>query len=201
MEHTVEKLSGNKIKITFTAPADVFEEAVGKAYLKSRNRISVPGFRKGKAPRKLMERMYGEAIFYDDALEVLFPAAYREAVEQNDLQPVSQPEFDVDTIQKGQDVVFSCEVYVQPEVTLGAYKDVEVSRTVRPVGQEAVDERLKQEQKRVARSLEITDRPVETGDEVNLDYAGSVDGVPFEGGTAEEQKLIIGSQSFIPGFE
>jgi trigger factor len=201
MEHIVEKLSGNKVKISFTAPADVFEDAVGKAYLKNRNRISVPGFRKGKAPRKLMERMYGEAIFYDDALEIIFPSAYREAVETSGLVPVSQPELDVETIQPGQDVKFSCEVYVQPDVTLGAYKGLEVVRTLRPVEQDAVDARIKQEQKRVARSVEVTDRAVEDGDEVTLDYAGSVDGVPFEGGTAQEQKLLIGSQSFIPGFE
>jgi trigger factor len=201
MEHTVEKLSGNKVKISFTAPADVFEDAVGKAYLKNRNRISVPGFRKGKAPRKLMERMYGEAVFYDDALEMIFPAAYREAVETNGFVPVSQPELDVETIQPGQDVKFSCEIYVQPDVTLGAYMGLEVTRTLRPVGQDAVDTRLKQEQKRVARSIEVTDRPVQDGDEVNLDYAGSVDGIPFNGGTAQGQKLLIGSNSFIPGFE
>lgn len=201
MEHSVEKLSGNKVKISFKAPAADFEEAVGKAYLKNRSRISVPGFRKGKAPRKLIERMYGEAIFYDDALEMLFPDAYREAVEKEDLHPVSQPELDVETIEPGQDVAFSCEVYVHPEVKLGEYKGIEVTRTVRTVEQSEVDERLKQEQKRVARSLEIADRPVEEGDEVNLDYSGSVDGVKFDGGTAEGQKLLIGSHTFIPGFE
>ncbi len=201
MEHTVEKLSGSKVKISFKAPADAFEEAVGKAYLKNRGRISVPGFRKGKAPRKLIERMYGDSIFYEDALEMLFPDAYREAVEKSDLHPVSQPEFDVEKIEKGQDVAFSCEVYVQPEVKLGAYKGVEVVRTVRTVEQADVDQRLAQERKRVARSLDVTDRPVENGDEVNLDYAGTVNGVAFEGGTAEGQKLLIGSDSFIPGFE
>jgi trigger factor len=201
MEHTVEKLSGSKVKISFKAPADAFEEAVGKAYLKNRGRISVPGFRKGKAPRKLIERMYGESVFYEDALEMLFPDAYREAVEQSDLHPVSQPECDVDKIEKGEDVAFSCEVYVQPEVKLNAYKGVEVVRTVRTVEQADVDQRLAQERKRVARSLDVTDRPVESGDEVNLDYAGTVDGVAFEGGTAAGQKLLIGSDSFIPGFE
>ncbi len=201
MEYTVEKLSGNKVKIAFKAPAADFEQAVGKAYLKNRNRIAVPGFRKGKAPRKLIERMYGEAIFYDDALEMLFPDAYREAVEKEDLHPVSQPEVNVENIEKGQDVAFTCEVYVQPEVKLGEYKGIEVTRTLHTVEQSEIDERLAQEQKRVARSLEVTDRAVENGDEVNLDYAGTLDGVAFEGGTAEDQKLLIGSGSFIPGFE
>ncbi len=201
MEHTVEKLSGNKVKISFVTPAADFEEAVGKSYLKNRGRINVPGFRKGKAPRGLMERMFGETVFYDDALEMLFREGYVQAVEKEDLHPVSQPEFDNETIQKGQDVKFSCEVFVQPEVKLGAYKGVEVTRTVRKVGQDEIDERLKQEQKRVARSVDVTDRPAETGDEANIDYSGSVDSVKFEGGTAEKQKLLLGSGSFIPGFE
>ena len=201
MEYTVEKLSGNKVKISFKAPAADFEVAVDKAYLKNRGRINVPGFRKGKAPRKLMERMFGDMIFYDDALELIFPEAYMDAVRKEDLHPVSQPELSVDTIEKGQDVAFSCEVFVQPEVQLGAYKNITVTRTLREVAQSEVDEKLKQEQKRVARSLEVTDGAVENGDEVNLDYSGSVDGVLFEGGTAEDQKLVIGSNSFIPGFE
>ncbi len=201
MEFTVEKRTGNKVKISFSVPAADFETAVEKAYLKNRGRINVPGFRKGKAPRKLIERMYGEMVFFDDALELVFPDAYMEAIQKEDLHPVSQPELSVDTVEKGKDVAFSCEVFVQPEVTLGDYKGVAVTRTVHPVAQSDVDARLKQEQKRVARSLDVTDRPVQTGDEVNLDYSGSVDGVKFDGGTAEGQKLLIGSDSFIPGFE
>lgn len=201
MEHTVEKLSGNKVKISFSVPADAFDKAVDKAYLKNRGRINVPGFRKGKAPRKLIERMYGDGIFHDDALELIFPDAYMEAVQKEDLHPVSQPELSVDPIQKGAAVTFACEVYVQPEVTLGAYRGVEVARTLREVAQSEIDERLKQEQKRVARSLEITEGGVENGDEVSLDYSGTLDGVAFDGGTAAGQKLTIGSGSFIPGFE
>jgi len=201
MEHTVEKLSGNKVKISFVAPADVFEDAVGKSYLKNRGRINVPGFRKGKAPRSLMERMFGETIFYDDALDTLFREAYVEAVEKEELHPVSQPEFDTEKIEKGKDVAFSCEVYVQPEVKLGEYKGVEVTRIVRSIGEKEINEQLRQEQKRVARSIDVTDRPVEAGDEANIDYSGTVDGVKFDGGTAEGQTLLIGSNSFIPGFE
>lgn len=201
MEYTVEKLSGNKVKISFKASAADFESALEKAYLKNRGRMNVPGFRKGKAPRKLLERMYGEMIFYDDALETIFPDAYRDAVEKGELHPVSQPELSVDPIEKGQDVAFHCEVFVYPEVTLGAYQGVEVARTLQAVPQSEVDARLAQEQKRVARRVEITDRAVEAGDEVTLDYSGTVDGVAFEGGTAQDQKLVIGSNSFIPGFE
>lgn len=201
MEHTVEKLSGNKVKISFKAPAEAFDEAVEKAYLKMRGRINVPGFRKGKAPRKLIERMYGEGVFYEDALEILFPDAYMTAVQENDLHPVSRPELDVQKMEKGQDVEFSCEVYVQPEIKLGEYKGVEVKRVTREVTDDEVAARVEQERKRVARSVEVTDRAVENGDNVNLDYSGSVDGEKFEGGTAEDQHLVIGSNSFIAGFE
>ena len=124
MEFTVEKRTGNKVKISFSVPAADFETAVDKAYLKNRGRINVPGFRKGKAPRKLIERMYGEMVFFDDALELVFPDAYMEAIQKEDLHPVSQPELSVETVEKGKDVAFSCEVFVQPEVTLGAYKGV-----------------------------------------------------------------------------
>jgi len=201
MEHTVEKLSGNKVKITFTAPAADFEAAVQTAYLKMRGQINVPGFRKGKAPRRLIESMFGSAVFYDEALEALFPEAYMEAVRENDLKPVSRPEVDVETIEKGKDVVFTCEVYVMPEVKLGEYKGLEITKHIHPVTDEQIDARLEQERKRVARSVDVTDRALENGDKAELDYSGSVDGVKFDGGTAEHQTLVIGSGSFIPGFE
>ncbi len=201
MHYTVEKLTGNKVKITFNVPTADFETSVEKAYLKNRGSVNVPGFRKGKAPRKLIERMYGETIFFDDALELLFPDAYMEAIQKDDLHPVSQPQLHLHNMKKGEDVVFSCEVFVYPEITLGAYKGVEVSRTVRTVTQAEIDARLAQEQKRVSRSVEVIDRPVAQGDQVNLDYSGSVDGVKFEGGTAQGQTLVIGSGNFIPGFE
>lgn len=201
MEYSVEKISGNKVKITFTAPAADFEEAVQKAYLKVRGQISVPGFRKGKAPRRLIESMYGSAVFYDDALEILFPDAYTKAVTESGINPVSRPEVDVETIEKGKDVVFTAEVFVMPEVKLGDYKGLEVTKHMHPVTDEQIDARLEQERKRVARSIEVTDRALENGDNAELDYSGSVDGVKFEGGTAEHQHLVIGSGSFIPGFE
>ncbi len=201
MEHTVEKLSGNKVKISFQIPAADFDGAVQKAYLQTRGRINVPGFRKGKAPRKLIESMYGREIFYDDALELLFPEAYMTAVKENGLEPVGRPELDVQEMEAGKDLAFSCEVFVMPEVTLGEYQGVAVTRKVRKVTAEDVDDRIAQEQKRVARSVDVTDRPLENGDKAELDYSGSVDGEKFEGGTAERQTLLIGSGSFIPGFE
>jgi len=201
MQYSMEKQPGNKVKLSFTAPAPDFEEAVQKAYIKYRCRFQVQGFRKGKAPRKLIERLYGDTVFYDDALEILFPDAYIEAVEKEDLHTVSRPSVNVEDIVKGEDVKFSCEVYVYPEIKLGDYKGVEVPRTLHTVNKEELDARLAQEQKQMARKVPVEDRAVEDGDEVNLDYSGSVDGVKFNGGTAEDQKLVIGSKSFIPGFE
>ncbi|MDD5897491.1 MAG: trigger factor [Clostridia bacterium] len=202
MEHTIEKLSGNKVKIAFKVPADDFEQAIQKAYLKLRGQIAVPGFRKGKAPRKLIEKMYGPAIFYEDALDVVFPDAYMTAVRENDLHPVSAPSLSgIDVMEAGKDLEFACEVFVMPEVKLGDYKGVEIAKKVRNVTAEDVDNRIESERKRVARSIEVTDRALENGDNAELDYSGSVDGVKFEGGTAEHQHLVIGSGSFIPGFE
>ncbi|MEG1677704.1 MAG: trigger factor [Clostridia bacterium] len=201
MQHTVEKLSGSKVKISFKVPAAQFDEAIDKAYLKTRGSINVPGFRKGKAPRKLIERMYGDMVFYDDALELLFPEAYTTAVKENQLMPVGRPELDVQEMEKGKDLVFSCDVFVMPEVTLGEYKNLEVTRKINKVTDAQVNSRIEQEQKRVARSVDITERPLQNGDKAGLDYSGSVDGEKFDGGTAENQTLVIGSNSFIPGFE
>ena len=145
--------------------------------------------------------MYGESVFHDDALELLFPDAYIDAVQKEEIRPVDRPKVDVETIQPGQDVRFSCEVFVYPEIKLGDYKGIEVTRTMHAVTKDELDARLKQEQKQMARSVDVTDRAVIDGDEVNLDYSGSVDGVKFNGGTAQDQKLVIGSKSFIPGFE
>lgn len=202
MEHTIEKLSSNKVKIAFKAPADDFEKAIEKAYIKLRGQIAVPGFRKGKAPRKLIEKMYGAAIFYEDALDAIFPDAYMNAVRENDLKPVSQPSLtDIITMEAGKDLEFACEVYVMPEVTLGEYKGVEVAKKAHKVADEEIDARIESERKRVARSIDVTDRALENGDNAELDYSGSVDGEKFQGGTAEHQHLVIGSGSFIPGFE
>ncbi len=202
MNHTVEKQSGSKVKISFQIPAEAFDEAMQKSFLKNRGRISVPGFRKGKAPRKLIESMYGEGVFYDDAFDSLFPEAYQAAVKENGLQPVDQPQMDgIDQIGSGKDLLFTCEVYVRPEVTLGEYKNLTIATHEHPVSDEMVNERIERDRERVSRLVDITDRPVEQGDTVNLDYLGTVDGVAFPGGTAQGQTLVIGSGHFIPGFE
>ncbi len=201
MNHSVEKLSSNKVKITFQIPAEAFDEAMQKSFLKNRGRINVQGFRKGKAPRKLIESMYGEGVFYDDAFDSLFPEAYQAAVKENDLQPVDQPQVDIGQIGSGKELQFTCEVYVRPEVTLGEYKNLTIATHEHPVSDEMVKERIERDRERVSRLVDLTDRPVEQGDTVNLDYMGTVDGVAFEGGTAKDQTLVIGSNQFIPGFE
>ena len=201
MSATYEKISGNKAKLSFTVPAAQFEEAMQKAYLKNRGKINVPGFRRGKAPRKLIETMYGEGVFYDDAFQEIFPELYDETVKANDLHVVDQPEVDVQEIGEGKDLVFTCEVFVRPDVTLGDYKGLTVEVQKQTVTDADIDARIEQDRQKVARTVDVEGRTLENGDTVNLDYAGSVDGVPFEGGTAEGQTLTLGSNQFIPGFE
>ena len=201
MSHTYEKVSGNKAKLTFTVPAEQFDEAMQKAYLKLRGRINVPGFRKGKAPRSLIERMYGEGVFYDDAFEMIFPDVYEAAVKEYDLHPVDRPEIDLDEIGAGKDLKFHLEVFVRPDVKLGDYKGLTVEAEQQKLTDEMIDARISQDQDKASRTIDVEDRPVQDGDTVNLDYAGTVDGVAFAGGTAEKQTLKIGSHTFIPGFE
>ena len=201
MSHTYEKVSGNKAKLSFTIPAEQFAEAVHQAFLKLRKRINVPGFRRGKAPRRMIETLYGESIFYDDAFEILFPDAYRAAVEEYDLKPVDQPQIDLDEIGTGKDLKFHLEVFVRPDVILGEYKGLTVDADLQKLTDEMVDARIEEDRNKASRTIDVEDRPVQEGDTVNLDYAGSVDGVPFTGGTAAGQTLTIGSHQFIPGFE
>ena len=201
MSHTYEKLSSNKAKLTIVVPAEQFDEAMNKAYLKMRGRINVPGFRKGKAPRKLIETMYGEGVFYDDALDIIFPEVYPAAIEAEGLKPVDRPEVNVEEIGQGKDLKFTCEVFVRPDVELGQYKGLEVEVEQQVVTDEMIDTRIKQDQQKASRTVDVEDRAVATGDTVKLDYAGTVDGVAFEGGTAKDQTLVIGSNTFIPGFE
>ena len=201
MSYTVEKIASNKVKLSFVESADSFDAAVEKAYLKDRSKINVPGFRKGKAPRKLIENMYGEGVFYDDAFELVAQPAYEEAIKAENLQVVDRPQVDVQQIGAGQELKYTLEVFVKPDVTLGEYKGVAVEKNVEKVTDEAVDARIQNDVERASTTQDVTDRAVENGDIVNLDYAGSVDGVAFEGGTAQGQSLTIGSGMFIPGFE
>ena len=202
MSYTVEKISGNQVKIAFEVPAEKFDDAMQKAYLKVRGRVNVPGFRKGKAPRKIIENMYGEGVFYDDALDIVFPEEYDAAVKDNDLQVVDRPEMDeLKQIGAGKDLQFTVKVYVKPDVELGDYKGLKGTKFTHKVTDEEIDARIQQDVEKATTMADVTDRAVEMGDIVNLDYAGSVDGVAFEGGTAEKQTLEIGSGHFIPGFE
>lgn len=201
MSYTVEKIASNKVKLSFVESAESFDAAVEKAYLKDRSKINVPGFRKGKAPRKLIENMYGEGVFYDDAFELVAQPAYEEAIKAENLQVVDRPQVDVQQIGAGQELKYTLEVFVKPDVTLGEYKGVAVEKNVEKVTDEAVEARIQNDVERASTTQDVTDRAVENGDIVNLDYAGSVDGVAFEGGTAQGQSLTIGSGMFIPGFE
>lgn len=197
----LEKLDNNKVKLTIHVGQDSFEEGMQKSYLKNRKSISIPGFRKGKVPRKVMEQYFGESILYEDAINEVFPPAYDQAVKETGIEPVDRPELDIVQIGSGQDFIFTAEVTVKPEVELGQYKGLEVDRVEYIVTDEEVEERIKQTLEQNARWVSVEDRPVKTGDRVILDYSGSIDGELFEGGTAEKQNLEIGSGHFIPGFE
>ena len=202
MASTVEKVSSNQVKLTFEVPAAEFDAALQKAYLRMRGRVQVPGFRKGHAPRKVIETMYGESVFHEDAFNLLFPDVYEAAVEEHGLFPVDQPDVDsIDQMAAGQDLKFTVKVFVKPEVELGEYKGLKQVKYVHQVTEEDINSRIDRDVEKATTLQDVTDRPVEKGDTVNLDYAGSVDGVAFEGGTAQGQTLEIGSGTFIPGFE
>lgn len=201
MSYTYEKISGNKAKLTFVIPAEEFDKAMQQAFLKNRNRFNIPGWRKGKAPRKVVENMYGEGVFYDDAFDAVFPDAYDAAITESGLEVVDRPELNVEEIGSGKDLKVVAEVYVYPEVTLGDYKGLTVEVEKQTVSDADIDARIDQDRAKVSSTEEVLDRPVEEGDSVNFNYAGTVDGVAFEGGTAENQSLTIGSHQFIPGFE
>lgn len=201
MSLQVEKLEHNMAKLTIEVSAEELEGALQKAYQKQKGKISVPGFRKGKVPRQLIEKMYGPEIFYDDAANALIPEAYAKAYDESGLDIVSQPKIDVTQIEKGKAFIFTAEVAVKPEVTLGQYKGIEVDKIDAEVTAEEVNKKLEEEQNKNARTITVEGRPVQDKDEVVLDFEGFVDGVAFEGGKGENYPLTIGSGSFIPGFE
>lgn len=201
MSLQVEKLEKSMAKLTIETTAEEFEAAVQKAYLKNRNKISIPGFRKGKAPRKMIEKMYGAGMFYEDAVNELIPEAYDREIADCDLEIVSQPQIDIVQIETGKPFIFTAEVALKPEVTLGEYKDIEVEKADVTVTEEEIDAEVDKERENNSRVIDVDDRPVQAGDIIKLDFDGSVDGVPFEGGKAEDHELTVGSGSFIPGFE
>ena len=201
MSLQVEKLEKNMAKLTIEATAEEFEKAVQKAYQKNKSRINLPGFRKGKAPRVMIEKMYGKGVFYEDAANELIPKAYGKALEECDLDIVSRPEIDVTQIEAGKPFIFTATVALKPEVTLGDYKGVEVTARPVEVTDDEVQAEIDKEREKNSRVTDVDDRGVEKGDLIKLDFDGSVDGESFEGGKAENYDLTVGSGSFIPGFE
>lgn len=200
MSLQVEKLEKNMAKLTIEVSADEFSKAVEEAYQKNKGRISVPGFRKGKVPKKMIEQMYGKAVFYEDAANALIPGAYEKALEECEETIVSSPKIDVTQIEEGKSFIFTAEVALKPEVTLGAYKGVEVDKIEVSVTDEEVEADLKQQQENNSRVVSV-ERPVADGDIAVIDYEGFADGVAFDGGKGEDYSLTIGSHSFIDNFE
>ena len=201
MSLQVENLEHNMAKLTITVSAEEVEKALQAAYLKQRSKISLPGFRKGKVPRQMIEKMYGPEVFYDEAANHMISEAYGKAYDECELEIASQPTIDVVQLEKGKDFIFTAEVAVKPEVKLGEYKGLKVDKVSTRVMQKEVDEEIEKERERNARTVEVTDRAVQDKDIVTLDFEGLVDGVAFEGGKGENYPLTIGSGAFIPGFE
>lgn len=201
MNSKILKKENNIVTVEFTIPREDFEKATDKAYLKLRNRINIQGFRKGKAPKHLIEKKYGKDVFYEDALDIALSEVYPKVVEENKLDVINSPKIDFPKIEDGSDIVLTAEVEVMPEVTLCEYKGIEVEKAEIKVTDEDVEKELAKLQDQNARIIEVTDRAVKDGDTLTIDYKGFVGDNQFEGGTAENQTLVIGSKSFIPGFE
>ncbi|MCI8516440.1 MAG: trigger factor [Hungatella sp.] len=201
MSLQVENLEKNMAKLTVEVPAEQFEEAIKTAYNKNKGRFSIPGFRKGKASMAMIEKMYGLEVFYEEAANIVLDATYGDAADESKLDIVSRPEIDLVQIEKGKPFIYTATVAVKPEVTLGEYKGVEVEKAVAEVSDEDVEKELERVQNQNARLLTVEDRPVADGDETVIDFEGFVDGKAFEGGKAEDYKLVIGSHSFIDTFE
>ena len=202
MDVKVEKTENkNEVKLSFTVEAEKFEEAMKKVYSKTAKYFNIPGFRKGKAPMQLVERQYGSEIFYEDAFNELVPDLYDEAIKENNVEAVSKPDIDITQMEKGKDLIFTATVQTKPEVKLGKYKGIEIKKIEYNVSDEEINHELGHMQERNSRLISVEDRPVEEGDITVIDFEGFVDGVPFEGGKAENHELEIGSKTFIPGFE
>ena len=201
MSVQVEKLEKNMAKLTIEVPAAEFEAAIQEAYLKNKKRISLPGFRKGKVPRMMIEKMYGEGFFYEDAANAVIPKAYEKAAMESEIEIVSRPEIGVEQIGKGKDFIFTATVAVKPEVTLGQYKGLEYDEKPVEVTDEDLEQELKKVQEQNARTVTVEDRAIANGDIAVIDFTGSVDGEEFEGGKGEDYELVIGSHSFIDTFE
>ena len=198
VENTENK---NEVKLTFNIEAEKFEEAMKKVYVKTAKYFSIPGFRKGKAPMQLVERQYGSAIFYEDAFNELVPDIYDEAIKENKVEAVSKPSIDIVQMEKGKELIFTATVETKPEVELGKYKGIEIKKIEYNTSDEEIEHELGHMAERNARLVTVEDRPVEKGDITTIDFEGTIDGVAFEGGKAENHELEIGSNTFIAGFE
>ena len=201
MNVKVENVEKNVIQLEITVEAAKFEEGMQKSFLKNVRKYSIPGFRKGKAPRKMIERYYGEQVLYEDAINFVCSEAYDEAIKENDIHPVDRPEIDMKEIGSGQDLIFTARVTVRPEAELGEYKGVEVKKIEIVVTDEEVEKELKKVADKNARMITIEDRAVQAGDTAIIDFEGFIDGVAFQGGKGTDHSLVIGSGQFIPGFE
>lgn len=201
MNSKLQKIENNIAELEITVSAEKLEEGIMKAYLKNAKRFNIPGFRKGKAPRKMIERHYGEGVFFEDAINYICPEAYDEAVAEHKIEPVDRPDIDIVDIETSKGIVFTAKVTVKPEVVLGDYKGIEATKKVYNVTDEDVEKEIQNLREKNARIVDVTDRAVKMGDTTVIDFMGFVDGEQFEGGTANDYKLEIGSGQFIPGFE
>ena len=201
MATTFEKLSSNKVKLGFEVAPEKFEDALVKAYRKNAKRFSIPGFRKGKAPMKVIENFYGSGVFYEEAFDILFPEVYQEAIKEHNLTVVDRPELTESDIKRGEPIKFTVEVFVRPDVKLGEYKNLGIEKEVAEVTDDDVNAEIERARERASRYIEISDRPAKLDDQVNIDYAGFDGDKQFDGGTAKGHDLVLGSGSFIPGFE
>lgn len=200
MKAELIKKEGNVVDFKLTIDNDKFEAAIDRAYKKNKGRFNIAGFRKGKAPRKIIENNYGKGVFYEDAIDIIFPEVYPEAIDQLEISPIDRPSIDVEEISKDNGLVLLVRVEVRPEFELGQYKGIEVAKVDYTVTEEEVDAKLKELQEKASRLVD-TDKEIENGDTANIDFEGFKDGVAFDGGKAEGHNLVIGSGSFIPGFE
>ena len=201
MSVSVEKKDNNTAVLTIEIAAEKFAEALEKAYQKQKGTIALPGFRKGKAPRKMIEKMYGKAVFYEEAANELLQETYDEAAKESGEEIVSSPQIDITQVEEGKNFIYTATVALKPEVGLGQYLGVEVPKSEITVSEDEIDAEIDRERNQNARDIDVDDRPVKDGDHIKLDFDGSVDGVPFEGGKSSDYDLTVGSGSFIPGFE
>ena len=201
MKSKVENIEKNVVKLTIELEAEAFGESLKKAYQKEKGRYNVQGFRKGKAPMYLIERQYGQGVFYEEAFNIAVPELYEKALADNNIEPVSRPDLDIEQIGKDKDLIFTATVTVKPEVILGEYKGLQIEKDEVVVSEEDIQKELEKVQDKNARLISVEDRPVKDQDTLNIDFEGFVDGVAFDGGSAKSYTLVVGSGAFIPGFE